>query len=156
MTATQAIVTLTLGESLRKSFDDWVLPGWKTYCQRHNLKLVVLREALDRSARASARSPAWQKCLVHTVPELADCRQIAWVDADVMINPSAPDIFSLVPEESVGAVDDFATPNREDHDTLMACLYRKWDEAGIRYIANTTPGSTTGILSLRVNSTKWF
>jgi hypothetical protein len=100
---------------------------------------VQLDRPLDDSPRAAARSPAWQKLCVHSAPEVRAFERVAWVDADVMIRPDAPDIFAGVPHDKVGAVDDFATPSREDHKLVMARLYAAWDAAGIRYVSNRTP-----------------
>lgn len=134
----KAIVTLTVGKRIADVFRRSFRPSWEAYCCRHGLDLVQIERPLDESARAAGRSLAWQKLLVHRAEEVLGCERIAWVDADVMIQPDAPDVFGQVPRDKVGAVDDFATPSREDHDLVMDRLYSAWDAAGICYVSNRT------------------
>lgn len=139
MSDRKAIVTLTRGERFSGNFRRSYRPLWEAYCRRHGLELVQIERDLDDSPRAAARSPSWQKLLVHGTGEVRGFGRVAWVDADVMIRPDAPDIFKGVPEDKVGAVDDFSAPTREDHTAVMAQLYSAWDAAGIRYMSNRTP-----------------
>jgi hypothetical protein len=134
-----AIVTLAIGAKTEGLFKTHFLPGWQRYGQQHGIEIVAITRPLDDSPRAAARSPAWQKLLVHTAPEAARYQRVAWVDADVMIRPGAPNIFEFVPEDKVGVVDDFATPTKADHSLVMDELYRRWDREGIRYASNRTP-----------------
>jgi alpha-N-acetylglucosamine transferase len=134
-----AIVTLNVGKKWDVKFKFHFLPSWERYCQRHGIHLVNLTRNLDDSVRAASRSPSWQKLLVHLAPELQEYERIAWVDSDVLIRADAPNIFDASPIDKVGAVDDFGTPNREDHDLMMDTLYKKWDAEKIRYISNRTP-----------------
>jgi hypothetical protein len=136
--ARNAIVTLVVGAKLATIHRECFLPAWHAYGGRHGMDIVIIEHALDDSPRAASRSPAWQKLLVHAAPEARGYERLAWVDADVMIRPDAPDIFEAVPRGKVGAVDDFATPTREDHALVMDELYRRWDREGIRYASNRT------------------
>lgn len=128
-----------MGGKFQAEFKNSFRPAWERYAERHGLGMVVLDSPLDESPRAAARSPAWQKLIVHTAPETAGYQRLAWIDADVMIRPDAPNIFACVPEGKVGAVDDFATPTKSDHSLVMDELYRRWDREGIRYASNRTP-----------------
>lgn len=138
-TSSRAIVTLAAGDKFRSNFQSCFHSSWRRYAERHGLGLVVITRLPDESPRGSGRSPAWQKLLAHTAPEAAGYGRLAWVDADVMIRPDAPDIFDSVPAGKVGAVDDFATPTKADHELVMDELYRRWDREGIRYASNRTP-----------------
>jgi hypothetical protein len=134
----RAIVTLVAGDKFSIAFRRHFYPRWRLYADRHGHDLVVVSRILDISPRGVARSPAWQKLLVHTTPEASGYDRLAWVDADVMIRPEAPDIFAAVPRGKIGAVDDFATPTKTDHDLVMEQLYRRWDREGIKYTSNRT------------------
>lgn len=135
----KAIVTLNIGEKLGERFKSLFLPAWELYGERYGITIVNITRTLDDSYRAASRSPAWQKLLVHRAEEVSSFERIAWVDSDIMIRPDAPDIFSVVPHDKVGAVDDYASPNREDHAAMIDALYRKWDSKGVPYISNRTP-----------------
>jgi len=136
---TKAIVTLNIGEKLEERFKSVFLPAWELYGERHGITIVNITRTLDDSPRAAARSPAWQKLLVHRAVEVSDFERIAWVDSDIMIRPDAPDVFSVVPHDKVGAVDDYGSPSREDHAAMIDALYGKWDVKGVPYINNRTP-----------------
>ena len=98
-------MTLAVGEKFCQRFEQYYLPSWRRYVARHRLDLVILKEPLDNSRRAASRSPAWMKCLVGMHPTVAHYEQVAWVDADIVISEHAPDVFSGVNSDEVGAVD---------------------------------------------------
>jgi hypothetical protein len=50
----------------------------------------------------------WQKLLALGLPEVAGFERVVWVDSDIVMNASAPDVIEGVPEEKVGAVPDQA------------------------------------------------
>ncbi len=134
-----AIITLSLGQSFNENFSRHLRPNWEAYCRRHGLGLIQIDRVLDDSPRGAARSPSWQKLLVHRTREAQEFERLAWVDSDVVIRPDAPNIFTAAPPDKVGAVDLFASPSREDHAHVMDKLYRKWDAAGVHYMSNRTP-----------------
>ena len=70
---------------------------------------------------------------MHHAPELHGAERIAWVDADVAISPNAPDIFSAVPEDKIGAVDDHATPSADEHRMVTERAYELWVARGIPF-----------------------
>lgn len=138
MGATQAIVTLAVGPAHGSRWRRWCEPGWRVYADRHDYDIVCIEEPLDTSDRARLRSPAWQKCLVLGHEVVARYERVAWVDADVVINPAAPSIMEGVPPDKVGAVDEFATPSPELHRRNLQKLYSFWEGAGIPFIRNET------------------
>jgi hypothetical protein len=134
-----ALVTLAIGDRFRANFNRWFRPSWEAWCVRHGHALVVIEQPLDTSARALARSPAWQKLIVHRHPTAACYDRLAWVDADILINPTSPDLFAAAPLSRVAAVDEFATPSREAHRALHKRLYAAWARAGIPHVPNLEP-----------------
>src|SRR5579862_3619446 len=105
-----AIVTMVVGDKYYRNFNRYCFKGWKTYADRHDLDLIVIDAPLDGSPRAEVRSIAWQKCLAVSDHAAQRYRQVAWIDADIVINPASPNIFEAVPENAIGAVEDFAYP----------------------------------------------
>ena len=112
---------------------------WQAYAERHRMDLVVISRQLDDSPRARSRNASWQKCLVFSSPEIASYDQVVWVDADVLINPTSPDVGLDVPVDRIGAVDEFATPSKEDYDILIRRKYAQWSALGVPFISNLTP-----------------
>jgi hypothetical protein len=120
--AKPAIVTLAIGAEYLERFERHCRAGWTEYCRRHDLDLVVFGRPLDTSARAQSRSPAWQKCLVLSTPELKDRERVIWVDADICINPQAPSILDGVPVEKVGAMDEHRFPSLKSRQRLLDAI----------------------------------
>ena len=135
----RALVTLAIGERYLRIFDRYCRGPWQTYADRHDMDLIVLSRALDDSPRARSRSVSWQKCLVLSAPEIAPYEQVVWADADILINPASPDVGHDVPEDRIGAVDEYATPTREDYEILLRRKYAQWSASGIPYVSNPTP-----------------
>jgi hypothetical protein len=112
MMGKRALATLLIGEHYQQLFRARCEPSWRQYCANHAHDLIVIDRPLDVSPRALARSPAWQKLLILELPELQHYEQVAWVDADIVINAArSPSIFDGVPVERIGAVDEFASPS---------------------------------------------
>src|SRR5437016_2609859 len=110
MNATTAIVTLAIGTRYREQWHRVCEVNWTRYAARHGYDVICLEDPLDTSDRARGRSPAWQKCLILGQPFAARYERIVWVDADILISPTAPAVTDDVPLERIGAVDEFATP----------------------------------------------
>ncbi len=99
----QAIVTLVVGERYQACLENVTRPSWLAYADRHHADVILVRQPLDGSHLAGMRSVAWQKCLIPAQPWARRYRRLCWVDADILMNPHAPDIFAEVPEEKIGA-----------------------------------------------------
>lgn len=134
----KALVTLTIGDKYINNFDKYCHSSWSKYARRYGLDLIVITNPIDDSVRAQSRSPAWQKCLILSHADVARYDQVAWIDSDILINTASPDVFESVPLEMIGAVDDYATPNSEDHNIFLKRLYEYWDRKNIKYINNLT------------------
>jgi len=134
----RAIVTIAAGKRFEQEFKKWMFPEWKVYAKKFGFDIIVIDRFLDTSERAIKRSPAWQKCILHRDPAICKYDQIAWVDADIRINPTAPSIFDFSPIDKISAIDAWATPTKEDHDLVLSRNYAKWDAEGVEYIKNPT------------------
>jgi hypothetical protein len=77
--------------------------------------------------------------LVLSHPDVRAYDQVAWIDSDVLINPSSPSIFENVPLEMIGAVDLYATPNVEEYRIRLERLYEYWTKNGTSFIHNISP-----------------
>lgn len=138
----KALVTLAAGPKYETLFTLHCEKNWRQYCDQFGFDLIVIKESLDTSVRASKRSAAWQKLLILSQPWSAGYDQIVWVDCDVIINVTAAyDITRNVPLDKVGAVDQHAIPTREIFDLSLTRLYKSWDKANVTYIDNLSPGS---------------
>jgi hypothetical protein len=114
-----AIVTLAIGQNYSERFELLCRKNWSAYAERHGFDIVVIKEPLDLSDRARRRSPAWQKCLVLGLKDLATYERVVWVDSDIVINPNAPSIVENVPIEKIGATDENRYPTAEVRQSLL-------------------------------------
>jgi hypothetical protein len=106
----KAIVTLVVGDRCYRPWNRFLRAGWEHWATCHGYSLVVFDQPLDDSARAKARSPAWQKLLAMAAPELAAFDQALWVDADVFIRAGAPDPLSDAQGSQILMARDVGSP----------------------------------------------
>ena len=162
--ANKAIVTLAVGQAYSERFEQFCRKNWAEYAARHGYDIVVFKDPLDRSERAAKRSPAWQKCLVLSQPEMADYERVVWVDSDIAINAAAPSIVEGVPLERIGATDEHAFPSPQarqailealiasspDSGALSKAFWQSWRDAGVWHAAFGLPGGQKHIVQTGV------
>lgn len=95
-----AIVSMVIGDSFVKTWVELSQPEWIRYAIRHGLDIILVNRPLDESTRANARSPAWQKLLILQQPWAVMYERIVWLDSDILINPTAPNILDSVPDQT--------------------------------------------------------
>jgi hypothetical protein len=134
-----ALVTVAIGAKHAGLWQAHCRRDWEAYAARHGYDVICIDEPLDRSPRAAARSPTWQKCLILGQPFARRYERVVWIDADVRVNPAAPPIAEDVPADRVGAVDEYATPTPELYRQSLRKLYRHWDATGAAFERNETP-----------------
>src|SRR5436190_10287955 len=134
----KAIVTLVVGELYHSIFNRLCRRNWEAYARRHGYDLIVFERLLDTSARAAARSPAWQKCLVPEQPELRDYSQVVWLDTDILINGEAPCIVANVPEDKIGAVDSHSWPTPDIYPDLARRLCEMHRVRGLPFVPDSS------------------
>ncbi len=135
----KALVTLAIGKRFRDRWNLICRDNWQAYADRHGYDLICIEDPLDDSERARARSPAWQKCLILSQPFVGEYERVVWLDSDILINPDAPDVGAGLPKGRVGAVDEFASPTREDYRRILGKLYEYWEAHSIPFVRNETP-----------------
>jgi hypothetical protein len=132
----KALVTIALGDMFLRRWKAVCEARWRKYCERHGYDLIVFDRPLDTSVRAQNRSPAWQKCLVPAQDAVQKYEQIAWVDADIIINPNSPGIFDIVPLDRIGVTDENAYPSLEEHQKIVQQLVCLWERQNIEVAKN--------------------
>ena len=136
----QALVTLAVGSDYAARFERHCRPAWSAYARRHGYDLIVFDSPLDQSLRAGARPIYWQKNLILEQEAVAKYRQVAWIDSDIAINAdTAPPIFEGVPEERVGAVDEYRVPDAATYRKALAATYLRARRLGQPFLHNLTP-----------------
>ena len=120
----KAIATLAIGSQYLSRWRQLCQPNWEAYGKKHGIDIVIIDRKLDNSARADARSPAWQKCLIFEQPEIKNYEHVAWFDTDIFFNvKDAPNIFDEVPLHKVGAVNSFSDPSYPENQVALSRLW---------------------------------
>ncbi len=132
---------MAVGHRYQEQFERHCRESWTNYASRHGFNLIVLESPIDLSDRAAGRSVSWQKCLILDDERVAAHSQVAWVDADIVINPAAPSIFDGVAEDRFGAVDEFRSPDAATFRRSLASIYLRLRRTGTAYHHNLTPES---------------
>jgi hypothetical protein len=129
MSRSKAIVTLAIGNHCRSQWEGLCRTNWTQYADKHGYDLLCLDKPLDSSARAAARSPAWQKCLILSADFAKLYEQIVWVDSDILINKRlAPSIAAAVPVENIGGVNLWAAPSAAEFQRALFRLNQIWSQ----------------------------
>lgn len=134
-----AIISLVVGKRYQNNFKRFCYANWKAYADRHCLELILFTKPIDLSSRAASRSAAWQKCLAVISEEAKRYKQVAWLDSDIFVNPSAPNIFDNVSQECIGAVGDFMHPSPEAFSSRLKFLEAEWARQGMSVVPASTP-----------------
>jgi hypothetical protein len=88
-----AIVTIVIGADYQGTWVRLSQASWIAYAEANDLDLIVITGPLDTSARAAARSPAWQKLLILNQPWSGHYERIVWLDSDIIIGRFAQNII---------------------------------------------------------------
>lgn len=106
----RVLLTGTIGSTY---FEDWFIhafPSWKEYALRNGAGIVAVRAP---TSNAPTRLPlAWYKAFLpeHIMELHPSIRQVALLDSDVIISPTATDIFSFHEQGTIGVISQFNLP----------------------------------------------
>jgi hypothetical protein len=100
------IVTFAIGADYMAMWNDNVRAGWEAYCRRHRLGLIVFDEELITRESPVWKKVHWQKTLLGSALRKAGipADNVCFLDADILINPTAPDVFANHDPASFGLV----------------------------------------------------
>jgi len=101
-----AIVTIAIGKKYYDSWEHYALPLWKQYCEKYNLSLFVIDQELISKEDEKWKKPTWQKGLMGNAirREFPHVNNICYLDSDILINYTAPNIFDFHEESKVSLV----------------------------------------------------
>ncbi len=100
------IVTLASGTNYIQDFKNFVLDSWVKYCEKNDLGLVYFDNDLIEKNNPSWKKPNWQKFLIpfelrKFIPNISN---ICYLDTDILINPSSPNIFNYHVKDKITVV----------------------------------------------------
>jgi hypothetical protein len=100
------LATIAIGEDYLKPFLEYALHTWQMYAERHDLGIIVFDEDLIPRDHPKWKKANWQKFLIGSRLSAAmpGVQRVCHLDTDVLINPTAPDVFSVTPHAAIGVV----------------------------------------------------
>lgn len=114
-----ALVTLQIGES---KFFNLVNENFRKVCEKHNWSFEVINKRAYRflPVRKRIRRIQFEKFQVGELLKKYD--RILYLDSDILIRNDLPDIFKIVPEDSIGCVMEDIGPLKwkRDEERLRA------------------------------------
>lgn len=129
----KALVTIAVGKRFEKMVRNYCLTNWKLYAEKYDYELIIIDKALDEN---DTRCVAWQKCLVLSQDWSKKYDRIVWLDTDIVINPNSPDVIDGVPEDKIGAVDEFSFPTKQEYEIALSRMYKHWENLGYNPVIN--------------------
>ena len=100
------ISTIVIGEKFYKDWEKYAKPSWEVYCKKYGLGLIVFDKDLIDKDNYYWKKPTWQTTLIGD--SLANTnltiKNVCVLDADIIINPFAPNVFEGFDERSIGLV----------------------------------------------------
>jgi hypothetical protein len=120
-----AIVTMLIGETYINTWVNVCQDSWVKYAIRHGFDIIVINNQLDDSDLAHSRSPAWQKLLILEQSWSSQYDQIVWLDSDIIINGTAPNILDSVRDRSrFGIAENDSMHPTSSHHILTERLHK--------------------------------
>jgi len=100
------ISTIAIGREYYDAWKKYALPNWERYCRRYNLGLIVFDSDLISKTDRFWKKATWQKLLIGDVlkSESPAMHNVCYLDSDVLINPTAPNIFDGYDPSTIGLV----------------------------------------------------
>ncbi len=100
------ITTIVIGDKYFDTWEKYAFPTWEKYCKRHNLGLIVFDSDLVSKDNKFWKKPTWQKLLIGDVlkTKAPTIGNVCYLDSDILINPTAPNVFDDYDPTTVGLV----------------------------------------------------
>lgn len=100
------IATAAIGGQYYQLWETHAFPTWKRYCERHGLGLIVFDDDLLSKGDPLWKKPNWQKLLIGDIVKrrLPAVRNICHLDTDIIINPTAPNVFDFYDPATIALV----------------------------------------------------
>lgn len=112
------LVTLAIGDKYLHDFQTIFMPSHKLYCSRHGYDYKVISNYIGDIHYPAVIS--LEKQLVCSQSWSADYDFIIFIDADILINPTAPPIhMECIQTDKIGVIDEMQQPTREDRHALQ-------------------------------------
>jgi hypothetical protein len=125
------LVTLAIGERYLQQYNALFRPSHEAYAARHGYEFRVVTQFLDENYQHPSLI-TMQKFLVAGQPWSAAYDYVIFIDADTLINSSAPPIHTAAAfGDTIGMVDEYSQPTRAECIQFHAAA--GWELTGKEY-----------------------
>lgn len=92
----KALVSIVIGDNYREKWEKQSLPYLSRYCKKYGHGLIIFDTDLIDKNHKYWKKATWQKMLLGEAILASGLTidQVCYVDADILVNPEAPDIFT--------------------------------------------------------------
>jgi len=106
------IVTIAIGPNFYQEWVDYVLPSWLQYCEKNELGLAVVEHDLVERTDPCWKKATWQKLLIgrEFLINQLEVKNVCFLDADILVNPFAPNVFDGHDDDKISLVSQTKTP----------------------------------------------
>ena len=120
----KALITLTT-QNYNQIWQHSCSASWDQWATRNDYSIIRFRNEIDTSDRAKHRSHAWQKLLAMASKESQNFDYCYWIDADIFINPNAPDPTANIDTSKISVTIETGSPYSQDPPAIK----ESWLEA---------------------------
>lgn len=110
MSPPHVIATVVVGDRWQRLHRQVFRPSLEKYAARHGYRLLTVESPLVAAAGTPARESGFSKYLIASLAEVRRARRVLYVDADMLVAPSAPAFHTLELGQGIGVVDEWAQP----------------------------------------------
>jgi hypothetical protein len=104
------IAFVAIGEKYFKEWQKYILPSCRMYCERHGLGLVVFEKDLIDKSHPKWKRVHWHRLLIGKKLKELNANNVCYLDADILINPIAPNVFNFHDDEKISVVSQTKIP----------------------------------------------
>lgn len=100
------MAVIAIGDEFFAEWKRFAYPLLEQYCRRHGIGLLVFDQDLVSKEDRYWKKATWQKMLIGktVLDSLLEVNHICYIDADILVNPFAPNIFDEYNSETIGLV----------------------------------------------------
>ena len=103
------LVTTAIGFKYKSFWEKYVSANWIEYCKKNDLGLLIVTDHLIDINHEYWKIANWQKLLIGEVLKSYnnEIKNVCYVDTDFLINPNAPNIFTVSDLDKINLVSLF-------------------------------------------------
>lgn len=138
------IATIAIGDQFLQEWQEYIMPSWLLYCDKHDIGLVVFEKDMIEKSHPKWKKATWQKLLIgeRFLESNIAVNNVCFLDADILANPFSPNVFDQHNDDLISLVSLTKIPYNRD------TLYRKIAFLRNRYLSKKYPLDSSLFISV--------